>query len=49
MLLLSELDREFCFDGLSTGYSGVKKDAVTETITQQQQQNLLKKYFFHDG
>lgn len=44
MLLLSELDWDFCFDGLSTVYSGVRKDAVTEIIIQQQlKQNILKK------
>lgn len=46
-IALSELDWDFCFDGHSTVYSGVRKDAVTETITQQRlKHNLLKKFFF---
>lgn len=47
MLLLSELDYDFCFDGLSTVYSGIRKDAVTETIIKQQPKKcLLKKIIF---
>lgn len=45
MLLLSELDWDFYLDGLNTVYSGVRKDAMTETIIQQELKQNLKKNF----